>query len=455
MSSDPARARLRAALGLLALALGPVVLALGPVVLALGPVVLATGCGHRGHPVAPAPSLPATPREARFRQRGGALDAAATYPVERLGPRRLKPPAAPALLYLVPRSPGDLTGWDTPAREREFVRDAGAWGFPAFDDAAVGSSVSRVDTLVLEKLGEPRVHPSRRHLQPLPGAGAATTETPKAVVVAVALEDAIGRSLPSARAVLRPVVPPLPALQGFAATPEETGVRLAWTPPADTRAPKVAVWRRLASESEAWDPWRVVDASAGSLLDETARYGDDLVYAAAALREATGGEAGEVPAISEFSRVDTIAFRDVFPPLPPSDLDAVAEAGAVRVFWFPGGSADEARARVERQVEAAPGPAGRAAPDPAGRAAPDPTGSAAPQPADSAAPEPPWTPVAVVDAPESYALDRDVVPERRYRYRVTVEDRAGNPAAPAGPSPWVSPRPPEPPPAAPGPGAGR
>lgn len=343
-------------------------------------VVLAAGCGHRGPLIAPLPPVPQAPREASWLQRGPTLHLLAQYRLAGLEGRVLHPPVAPQLLAIGCSSPLEAASWNTAARDREFGRAARAVPLPAFSPGQFGQTLFRLDRLDVEQLG-------------IKGFA----------VLSVALADKRSRSSGTPRLVLPLAWPPLPALPRFDLEAREGGVHMTWDPPADPRVSTLRLYRWEQGSEPSWDPWKVVPAHLGALLDDTARYGQTLHYAAAA---ATGS--GNDPVEGLLREAGPLAFRDVFPPRPPRDLDLVAESGQLRLLWNPGASPDEALAVVERQTE----------------------GSEE------------YREVGRVSAPDSFFLDETTAPGVNYRYRLIAIDQVGNRAEPAGPTPWLAPRPP-------------
>ncbi len=350
----------------------------GIVVSALA-VAAAAGCGHRGPIAPPLPRWPNPPQEVGWRQRGERLEVNAKYQLLGLEGRRLRPPVRADVLRVTPKNAGDMAGWDTPAREHEFARTATPVALAGFAAADLGQTVVKTDDLALAQLGPP---------------GPA--------VLALVVQDKSARSTLSPRVTLIPAVPPLAPLAVFEAAPEEKGVRLRWRAADDARVHVVRIYRWKEGAAAPWTPWRVAPAADGQTFDDAAQYGDDLNYEATAARDEK-----DVPVESSPVRVPLVAYRDVFPPAPPRDLDAVAETGRIRVLWRPGGSPDEAATIVERQEEG----------------------------------EEAFRRVATVETPDSFFTDADVKPERRYRYRLIAVDKLGNQTAPVGPTEWVSSRP--------------
>ncbi|MDH3284342.1 MAG: hypothetical protein OEQ13_06340 [Acidobacteriota bacterium] len=355
----------------------------GPAPLWLAAAVLAApfalACGHRGAPKPPLPRLPVTPGEDFWRQRGEVVEYRASFTLLGLQSRPLRPPAAPVVVYFPAGSEGLASGWNNPARAREFLRVAIALRGAPFEEEELGRAVTRETSMPLQAFGD---------------AGA--------IVLALGLEDARSRSLPSPRRVLTPARPGLQPLGQAGARPEETGIRLTWEPPDDPRVREVRIYRFVDGTGDGWLPWRVVPAAERETFDETVQYGQKIGYQLSTAAEKKGVVVESSPVAQ-----GPIDFVDVYPPAPPRELDAVAETGRVRVFWFEGGSADEAAVVIERQAEGELG----------------------------------YRKVGSVSVPDAWFEDQDVSTTLRYRYRAHGLDEAGNRSVDVGPTGWVSPRP--------------
>ncbi len=351
---------------------------------AIGALVLGASCGNRGAPNPPLPSLPLTPREPVYRQRGDELQVRATYTLTRLRGRDLRPPARAELLVVSVPAGDSASAWLSPFRDREFIRTAKPYPLAEFEAADLGSSV-------LDERAIP--------LSSLPPAGR--------FVVALALADASARSIPAGRIPLEPARPGLTPPEGFAAEPEERGIRLRWAG-ADERAERILIYRGAGGEIDRWKPWRIVPLGSRETLDEIARYGETLVYEITAAPAAKGGAEVTIESTAVASAV--IEYTDRFPPSRARDAAAVAETNAIRVLWTPGGSKDESHALVLRQA--------------------------------GGDPEAPWEEIGRTDIPDAFFIDRDVDLSTLYRYRLVSVDTSGNRSEPSEPSgEWVSPRP--------------
>lgn len=341
----------------------------------------AMGCGHRGPPKPPLPKIPRSPSDVTWIQRGDRLEVSARLDLRDLEGKPLRLPAAPVLLVFAAPTPQLASGWSSASRDREFLRIAQARPFPPVElrpDRASGPLTihEKVD---FTKFGDAA-----------------------AFVLALSVEDARGRSIPSARRVFVPASPPLPAPDGLQVVAEEEGVRIRWVWPEDPRVQVMRLFRRVEGTAGRWQQWKESGRELTEVLDHDARYGQELRYAAA-----SAATLGEVPVESPLVEAPLLKYRDLFPPAAAQDLEAVAESGRIRVLWFPGGSPDEDHARIERQEEGGEQ----------------------------------WREVGRVPVPDTDFEDATAEQGHRYRYRVTAVDRAGNEASPAGPTRWVSPRP--------------
>lgn len=338
--------------------------------------VAALGCGHRGPPTPPLPHLPEPPKEVRWRQRGEELQLEARYTLRIVGGGALRPPVHPEILYTTSGA-GQGASWAASNRDREFRRVAKPTALPAFA-ADAGSPVTRRDAVPLERM------PASSEL-----------------VLALTLADDRARSLASPRTTLAPLRPALPAMTTLAAEPRERGIELRWATPEDPRAEVVRIWRWSPPAGEPWEPFRTVAAKDGSVIDTVPRYGETVVYMAAYAH--SGAQTAVEGRPQQLAPID---YRDRFAPAAPRDLDAVAEAGRIRVLWYPGGATDERTWIVERQREgdAEFGERGRS------------------------------------EVPDAFFLDDAVEPGARYRYRVLAEDGSGNRSETVGPTGWVTAR---------------
>lgn len=345
-------------------------------------LVLIPSCGKKGPPIKPAPRLPAAPAEFFARQRGESVELSARIKLVGLRGRSVRPPLRASLLYIVVPGSANANGWLRGSRDREFLRTAIERELGELDESLVGETIDWKETIQLSEIA-----PSGT------------------LVLGLALRDRWGRSMPSSRVILQAQRPALEALRAFEARAENDAIVLSWEGAGDA-ATHVRLYKRPAKSPAPWKAWKMAPLDAGEFRDEEVAYGQDFVYAASAsLADAGTSMAPIESALTEEVKVE---YRDVFPPRPPEAVDAVSIQQRIRVLWNPGRSPDERLALVERQREGLSG----------------------------------WVEIGRVELPETYLVDTDVTLGQRYRYRVTAIDAAGNGGEPAGPTPWVEPRPP-------------
>jgi hypothetical protein len=347
-----------------------------------GLVALSSGCGHRGARVAPLPRVPETPREVVWRQVGDRLEARASFVLSAIGGRSLRPPVRPVLLILPATTPALASGWGSPGRAREYARLATPIMLEPLDETTGEKTVSASISVPVGQLGGADV-----------------------VVVALAVADARDGSMPSDRRSIRLARPALERPARLSLDEEERGIRLAWTAPTDDRVAAAVVYRIQDGSDTAWEPWRVVPADQQSAFDDSASYGGRYRY-----ELAWSSDVGAPIVQSERVRAPEVGFleyTDVYAPLPPRQIDAVAETERIRVFWFEGGSEDEREVVVERQTEGEGG----------------------------------FREIGRVAVPDAWFEDRLVEQSVRYRYQAYGVDGNGNASERAGPTGWVSPRP--------------
>ena len=195
-------------------------------------------------------------------------------------------------------------------------------------------------------------------------------------------------------AILAPEVPPgAPVI--LAVTPEDGRICLEWLPPATDMLRRPVeiggyfVYRRVLPEEEYEAPLNSRPVTGTAYVDAGAPYGKLLYTVRATLPNKPKVEG----APAEEAAVD---YRDIFPPAAPARLDALPEAGLVRLVWDP-----------------------VAAPDLAGYVVFRAEGNAEPAPLNA---EP---------MKESFTTDTTAIRGHRYRYTVRAVDKAGNTSAPS------------------------
>lgn len=195
-------------------------------------------------------------------------------------------------------------------------------------------------------------------------------------------------------ATVAPAVPPgAPVI--LAVTPEEGRICLEWQPAGGDmlgRPVEVGgyfVYRRALPEEEYDKPLNEKPIKDPAFIDTGPPYGK-LVYT---IRATLPDKAKVEGQPAEEAVLD---YRDVFPPSAPARLDALPEAGLVRLVWDPVPAPDLAGYLVFRAE--GPGEPARLTPDP---------------------------------IKDSFLADSSARPGTRYRYTVRAVDTAGNMSAPS------------------------
>jgi len=136
---------------------------------------------------------------------------------------------------------------------------------------------------------------------------------------------------------LEPQLPPDPPT-GLVATPEATGVRLAWDP----QEGLVATVERSA-DGQRWDMLTTEPVTASEWLDETAAQGQTLSYRLRSVRALEGG--GRV--VGAPGTPVEVEHLDLYPPPAPANLVCLPEGRSVQLRWE--GTAEATRYLVLRQ----------------------------------------------------------------------------------------------------------
>ena len=334
--------------------------------LALGLLApLAGGCGKKGPPLPPTARGPLPPQRVTARQVGDTVEVRLDVPAVR-GDRVSQQPVRAELVRVT------YPGGNAPAADPDAFRRRGV------QVAAVQRDLERGERLLLVDRGVEAL---------------ATGSDGRVARYAVRLRDR--RSRPSALVVapdleLQPVVPP-PG--GLTATPTADGVRLTWNAGSD-EARRFNLYRSDPGTPAVETPMNAQPLADGEYLDESVEIGKNYRYEVRTVlapgqpyRESAPGE----PVL--------VLAADRFPPAPPDGLVAVAEGGAVRLFWNPGTDRDLAGYRVYRRR----------------------TGGE-------------WARVGASLIVQATFVDSEVRPGERLAYRVTALDRI-DPPNESGPSP--------------------
>ncbi len=365
-----------------------------------GPLTLATGCGKKGEPQAPLPRGPRAVTDLSVEQEGGEAVLTFSYPDRLLSGQPLTDLESIEIYRVINPSPA-LTS----------PRPAAAAGGPRTDEAP-GSAARKAAAAV--RLAEQAFLRDAQRVFVLPVASLAQHtrgativyrdglgpllkdgKLPQALAYAVVSARRGGQKSPLSNiVVLAPDVPPGPPVI-LALTPEEGRVCLEWLAPAADMLGKPVgvggyfVYRRALPEEEYENALNSKPLTGTAYVDGGAPYGR-LVYTVRAILPNKPKVEG---APAEEAAVD---YRDVFPPPPPSHLDALPEAGLVRLVWDP-------------------------------VAAPDLVGYVVFRAEDNGQPER----LNAEPLKESFTTDTTAKPGHRYHYTVRAVDRAGNVGAPS------------------------
>jgi hypothetical protein len=363
-------------------------------------LTLAAGCGKKGDPQAPLPRGPRAVSDLSVEQEGGEAVLTFSYPdrlltgqaltdLESIEIHRVINPS-PALTS--PRPAAAASGPKTDEAPGSAARKAAAavrLAEQAFLRDAQRVFLLPVAALAQHTRGATVVY--RDGLGPLLKNG----KLPSALAYAVISVRRNGEKSPLSNIViLAPDVPPGPPVI-LAVTPEEGRICLEWLPPAADmlgRPVEVGgyfVYRRLLPEEEYEVALNSKPSTGTAYVDAGAPQGQ-LVYTVRAILpnkpKVEGAPADEAP----------VDYQDIFPPPPPARLDALPEAGLVRLVWDPVTVLDLAGYVVFRAE-------------------------------DNGQPER----LNAEPLKESFTTDTSARPGHRYRYTVRAVDKAGNVGAPS------------------------
>ncbi|MEP7131850.1 MAG: hypothetical protein ABI914_01720 [Acidobacteriota bacterium] len=314
----------------------------------LGAALLASSCGKKGDPSPPFPRGARSITDLAIEQEGADAVLTFSYP-DRLMDGSPLSDLASVEVYRLINPPASLTA---PRRPGPVARSGPARGDLA---PAAGTRQAAVNTRVAEQsfyrdaeriASLPVAEIARRTRgasivfdDPLPPLFA-RKPVPAAVAYAVVSVRRGGEKSPLSNLVtISPEVPPAAPVI-LAVTPEDSRVCLEWLAPETDllgRTPASVggyfVYRRTLPDEEFAAPLNAAPVTGTGFVDVSPPYGP-LVYT---LRATLPGK----PKIEGAAAVEAaLDYRDVFPPPAPPRLDALPEAGLVRLVWDPVASAD-------------------------------------------------------------------------------------------------------------------
>jgi len=277
----------------------------GPLAATLLAILLAaTACGKQGPPAPPLRAVPAPVKDLSVVQQGPRLLLSFSYPQVTPAGTALQGISAVEIWEATRPAP---EGKANPLDPREFSGAAKLVQKLEGADLTTATDGGRINVLL-----------------PLPetAAGAA----PAAHYFAVRTAGKNGdRSDLSNVASLVPKAPP-PAPERVTVTPRADGVLVEWTG-VEGAAAGYNVYRRASQERAHGRPIHVAGAGERSWLDSTARFGESYIYTVTALAQLD-------PVVeSAITSEHEVRYQDRFPPPPPTELVALAEAGRVRLVW--------------------------------------------------------------------------------------------------------------------------
>lgn len=294
------------------------------------PVVL-VGCGKQGAPQPPLRAVPATTQDLSVIQQGPRLLLSFGYPQVT--------PAGTALegitaveIYQTSRQ-ATSEGKATPMDARQFGPAAKLLQRLEGADLTSATEGARINVFL-----------------PLPETPAATAPTPATPPPAPPAQYFAVRTFGkegdksdfSNVAAVVPKAPPA-APERVNVTSRADGVFVEWSPVEGATA-GYNIYRRDSKERAYTRPVHTAGAQDRSWLDNTARFGQSYIYTVTAL-------AGPDPTVESGIAADhEVIYQDRFPPPPPVDLVALAEAGRVRLVWQPSEAEDIAGYAVYRRV---------------------------------------------------------------------------------------------------------
>ena len=373
---------------------------------------LAFGCGKKGDPEAPQPQGPRAVTDLTVEQEGDDAILTFAFPDRLMSGAPLTDLAA-IEVYRVENAPPSLTAPRRAAgppasasatssgqSSTTTVTLPGAAERRAATNVRVAeegfySTAGKIATLTLSAIAESTRGASVVYRDPLsPLLAKAGKPSPVAYAVISVRRDGQRSPLSNIVALTPDVAPGAPTLGP--AFPEEGRICLEWTPvDRDVLGLPVEiagynVYRRILPQEDYEAPLNPKPVAGLSYVDAAAPYGVPLVYTVRAVL-AKNTKVEGLPADELI-----FLFRDIYPPGPPTRLDALSEGARVRLVWTPVDAADLAGYLVFR-----------------------------------AEGDGPWIRLTKDPLTDPFFTDEAAAQGKRYRYTVRAVDHAGNQSPPS------------------------
>lgn len=287
---------------------------------ALFAVLALAGCGKKGEPLPPQRFVPAQTRDLTIHQQGRELIFRLGYPATTIAGTPLPGLDAVEIWELVAEAPEttpppeiDPQAFASAAKELLSIQG------PELRSAIVGNEIQ-----VRIPLGE--LLPEQRELHVFAIRSRSTT-------------DEVSAFSNTVQIVLRPALPPP---HDLTTTARPDGIELSWLDDG-TEATGYHVYRRAAEKRAYGEPLARLEQGETHYLDESASFGRRYIYTVRSL-VSTDPLIESAPAGEQ-----EIDYEDRFPPAPPRNLLALAEAGRIRLVWEASRDADAIGYYVERR----------------------------------------------------------------------------------------------------------
>jgi hypothetical protein len=320
-------------------------------ILCLLALAVLQGCGKQGNPAPPFRTVPAKTADLKVRQQDGRLLLDFTFPQTTASGTALGGLSTVEVWEAV--QPAPRTGKPAPIDPRVFQTAAALKLSIGQKDLPAVTFGSRV----LIPIDIPLPEPAPAAPTPAPTATPTPTPTPTTPTVATNPPNAQARFYAvrtisatgeksdfSNQVAIIPGIPPA-APERLSVTGRPDGVLVEWS--GTDGATGYNIYRRGAEERSLGQPIHAAGAEERSWVDTGARMGQAYIYGVTAM-------AGQDPLIeSNVASEQEIRFQDRFPPPPPLELVALAEAqgggSRVRLIWRASEAEDLAGYHVYRR----------------------------------------------------------------------------------------------------------